>query len=222
MEYRHELKFLVSDITLEKLRYRLSAVMDLDEHQKDESYNIRSLYFDDYFDKCLNENLAGTDDRYKYRIRFYGGNADYINLEKKYKYRQMTKKVSEQLDVESVKRCLAEGYYEAGGALSTELYASFIKSGMRPKCIVEYDRCAFVEPVGNVRITFDMNLRGSADVERFLDYSEDFTLPALPAGMHVLEVKYDELLPRHILQLVDTNELQRQSISKYALVREAI
>ena len=69
MEYRHELKFLVPDITLQKLRYRLSAVMDIDEHQQEESYNIRSLYFDDCFDKCLNENLAGTDDRYKYRIR---------------------------------------------------------------------------------------------------------------------------------------------------------
>lgn len=222
MEYRHELKFLVPDITLEKLRYRLSTVMELDEHQSEESYNIRSLYFDDYFDKCLNENLAGTDDRFKYRIRMYRGNADYINLEKKYKYRGMTKKQSEQVSADSVKQCLSEGFYEAEGPLSTELYAAFIKSGMRPKCIVEYDRCAFVEPVGNVRITFDMNLRGSADIERFLDYSEDFTLPALPAGMHILEVKYDELLPRHILQLVDINELQRQSISKYALVREAI
>ena len=65
MEYRHELKFLVPDITLEKLRCRLSAVMELDEHQTEDSYNIRSLYFDDYFDKCLSENYAGTDDRYK-------------------------------------------------------------------------------------------------------------------------------------------------------------
>lgn len=222
MEYRHELKFLVPDITLEKLRYRLSAVMDLDEHQSEESYNIRSLYFDDYFDKCLNENLAGTDDRFKYRIRMYRKSADYINLEKKYKYRQMTKKQAEPVDVDSVKQCLKEGFYESDGVLATELFAAYTKSGMRPKCIVEYDRCAFVEPVGNVRITFDMNLRGSAEVERFLDYSEDFTLPVLPAGLQILEVKYDELLPRHILQLVDINDLHRQSISKYALVREAI
>ncbi len=222
MEYRHELKFLVPDITLEKLRYRLSTVMDLDEHQSEESYNIRSLYFDDYFDKCLNENLAGTDDRFKYRIRMYRGDNDYINLEKKYKYRQMTKKQSETVNVADVEHCMREGFYESDGVLSTELFVSYMKSGMRPKCIVEYDRCAFVEPVGNVRITFDMNLRGSADVERFLDYSEDFTVPVLPAGMQILEVKYDEFLPRHILQLVDINDLQRQSISKYALVREAI
>ena len=222
MEYRHELKFMVSELTLEKLRYRLSAVMELDKNQQAESYMIRSLYFDDYYDKCLNENESGTDDRYKYRIRMYRGNANYINLEKKYKYRTMTKKVAQQVDETFVNKIMAEGGTENSGSLTMELYADYLKSGMRPKCIVEYDRCAFVEPVGNVRVTFDMNLRGSSDVNRFLDYSEDFTIPVLPAGTHILEVKYDEVLPRHILQLVDTNELQRQSISKYALVREAI
>lgn len=222
MEYRHELKFMVSELTLEKLRYRLSAVMELDKNQQAESYMIRSLYFDDYYDKCLNENEGGTDDRYKYRIRMYRGNANYINLEKKYKYRTMTKKVAQQVDETFVNKIMAEGGTENSGSLTMELYADYLKSGMRPKCIVEYDRCAFVEPVGNVRVTFDMNLRGSSDVNRFLDYSEDFTIPVLPTGTHILEVKYDEVLPRHILQLVDTNELQRQSISKYALVREAI
>ena len=220
MEYRHELKFLVSDLTLEKLKYRLSSVMEIDEHQYGDSYSIRSLYFDDLFDKCLNENLAGTDNRYKYRIRLYRGNSDYINLEKKYKYRGMTKKKSEPVNQASVLNCIEDNYYLPTGDLSKELYTEYLHSGMKPKCIVEYDRCAFIEPAGNVRITFDMNLRGSSDVERFLDFSEDFMFPVLPAGTHILEVKYDEFLPRHILQLVDTNSLLRQSISKYALVRE--
>jgi len=221
MEYRHELKFLVPDLTLEKLRYRLSTVMDSDEHHP-EGYTIRSLYFDDYADKCWNENLAGTDNRYKYRIRLYEDNINYINLEKKYKYRGMTKKLMEPVDVDLVRSCLENGYYESAGKLATSLYAEHIKSGMRPKCIVEYDRYAFVEPIANVRITFDMNLRGSADVERFLDFNEDFMIPVFKAGMHVLEVKYDEFLPKHILRLVDLNDLDRQSVSKYALVREVV
>ena len=222
MEYRHELKFYVPDLTIKKMRYRLSAVMDTDEHHDIDGYTIRSLYFDDYFDKCLNENLAGTDDRFKYRIRLYNGNTDFINLEKKFKYRLMTKKLSEAVTRKEVINCMRDGFYEGDGILATELYAMHYQSGMQPKCIVEYDRVAFIEPVGNVRITFDMNLRGSAAVDRFLDFSEDFTIPILPAGYHILEVKYDEVLPRHILQLVDINNLHRQSISKYALVREVV
>ena len=226
MEYRHELKFMVSDLTIEKLRHRLEPVMEKDEFH-DDFYTIRSLYFDDLFDSCLNENLAGTDDRFKYRIRFYDDNKDYINLEKKYKRRGMTKKESQHLSLDQVSAFMEglEGLGECDSLsddLSTELMAAGLKSGMMPKCIVEYDRLAFVEPTGNVRITFDMNLRGSKDVERFLDTDDEFALPVIEPGMHILEVKYDEFLPKYILQLVDLNNLHRQSFSKYAMVREVL
>ena len=222
MEYRHELKFLVPDITLEKIKYRLNHFMEIDEHQESEFYTIRSLYFDDLFDTCLNENLAGTDNRFKYRIRYYRGNTDYINLEKKYKLRGMTKKESEKLDISTVNSFIQGDVDSGAGKLTTELYAASLRSGMAPKCIVEYDRCAYVEPVGNVRITFDMNLRGSTDVDRFLDTTEEFAIPVMEPGWHILEVKYDEFLPRHILQLVDINNLHRQSFSKYAIIREEL
>ncbi|SEA51693.1 VTC domain-containing protein [Pseudobutyrivibrio sp. ACV-2] len=222
MEYRHELKFLVPDITLEKIKYRLSPFMETDEHHDSEYYTIRSLYFDDYFDKCLNENRAGTDNRFKYRIRYYLDNPEYINLEKKYKLRGMTKKDSETITASQVNGFLQETADVTDGKLATELFAANLKSGMQPKCIVEYDRCAFVEPAGNVRITFDKNLRGSTEVERFFDTSEEFPIPVMEPGWHILEVKYDEFLPRHLLQLVDINNLHRQSFSKYAMVREEL
>lgn len=242
MEYRHELKFYVPEITLEKLKYRLDAIMELDSNQTEQEYTIRSLYFDDYGDTCYNETLAGKDNRYKYRIRFYRGNLDYINLEKKYKLHGMTKKESQNINIEQVKAYLAgdaDKAYELGllghgntslnaenrrmsEMLTTQLLAANLKSGMRPKCIVEYDRCAYVEPIGNVRITFDRNIRGSRDIDRFLDTSEEFTMPVLPPEMHILEVKYDEFLPKHILQLIDINSLHRQSFSKYTTVREEL
>lgn len=222
MEYRHELKFLVSDITLEKLKYRLAPIMEIDGNQVEDFYTIRSLYFDDLFDTCLNENLAGTDDRSKYRLRFYKGSLDYINLEKKYKLRGMTKKEQENIDKAWVEQLLENETIENRGELTTQLLAASCRAGMKPKCIVEYDRCAFVEPAGNVRITFDMNLRGSMDVDRFLDTDTDFTIPVLPPGWHILEVKYDEFLPRYILQLVDDNNLQRQSFSKYSCIRKEL
>ena len=121
-----------------------------------------------------------------------------------------------------MKSYLSGGFDQTNGRLTTELLAANLKSGMQPKCIVEYDRCAFVEPAGNVRITFDKNLRGSTEVERFLDNDVEFALPVMNPGIHILEVKYDEFLPRHILQLVDINNLQRQSFSKYAIVREVL
>ena len=52
MKFRHELKFLVSDADLEIVRYRLKAFMKTDKHQQDNSYMVRSLYFDDFYDSC--------------------------------------------------------------------------------------------------------------------------------------------------------------------------
>ncbi len=222
MEYRHELKFLVSELTLEKLRYRLEPFMEMDSHHEGQYYRIRSLYFDDLYDNCLNENLAGSDNRFKYRIRFYEDNTDYINLEKKFKLRGMTKKLAEEISLEQVNRYLEYDASVTTGPLTVQLLADSLKTGMRPKCIVEYDRCAFIEPAGNVRITFDTNLRGSRQIEKFLDTSKDCDFPILSPGWHVLEVKYDEFLPRYILQLIDTNNMQRQSFSKYAMVREKL
>lgn len=222
MEFRHELKFLVSERTLEKIRYRLENVMEQDSNQRGEFYRIRSLYFDDIYDSCYAENLAGTDNRAKYRIRFYGDDIETIKLEKKSKLRGMTKKIDAKLTLSQVEDIMAGDFVPAVDGISMELFAKKYKSDMRPKCIVEYDRCAFVEPTGNVRITFDMNIRGSRMPEQFLELDGESTIPVLPPNWHILEVKYDEILPRHILQLLDINTLQRQSFSKYVMVRETL
>ena len=83
MDYRHELKFEVSDTELTIIYYRLKALMYMDAHQEGSSYCIRSLYFDALSDSCMRENEDGLDNRRKYRIRIYNGSDEIINLEKK-------------------------------------------------------------------------------------------------------------------------------------------
>lgn len=221
MDYRNELKFVVSDLELEIIRYRLLPVMQMDAHVKEGIYTIRSVYFDDYHDSCLAENEAGIGERHKYRIRLYDGDTGLIKLEKKSKKQDMTKKAVASIDAERVKAYLGNEtpiYDENMSALEKELWAQENMNVMRPKCIVEYERTAFVEKNGNVRITFDRNIRGTMRVQDFLEPVID-ARPVLPAGYHVLEVKYDEFLPTYIRQLVDIGTLHRTSFSKYYLSR---
>ena len=42
----------------------------------------------------------------------------------------------------------------------------------------------------------------------------------MPAGMHVLEVKYDEFLPDYIYKGIELENLQRTAFSKYYLCRK--
>ena len=224
MDYRHELKFEVSDTELTIIYYRLKALMYMDAHQEGSSYCIRSLYFDDLSDSCMRENEDGLDNRRKYRIRIYNGSDETINLEKKIKCRGMTRKESVPL-----KREICEAYMngqipdfsEAQSDLEKELLCEVKMNGMRPKSIVEYERTAFVESRGNVRITFDRNISGCSQVEAFFD-SRLNTVPVLPKGHHVLEVKYDELLPEYIAGMLEISTLQQTSFSKYYYSRQEL
>lgn len=222
MDYRHELKFLVSDESLLLIRYRLEPLMRQDMHQKGAAYAVRSLYFDDFYDSCMQENENGIDNRKKYRIRIYDGADTVIRLEKKIKYRGMTRKISKEISREDC-LCYMSGRTPAPGRgdisdLEKELYAEMKTRGMHPVTVVEYERTAFVEPRGNVRITFDRNIAGSGATGHFLDAKLPM-VPLLPKGRHVLEVKYDQLLPGYIAQVLETGTLLRTAFSKYYYAR---
>lgn len=221
MDYRHELKFLVTDAQLSLIEFGLKPLMKQDVHQDGKAYTIRSLYFDDFHDSCMRENEDGIDNRKKYRIRIYNGESSVIKLEKKMKYRGMTKKVGAVLSIEECRTYMVgqtPALTAADADLKKELYAQIKGNGMHPVCIVEYERCAFVEPVGNVRVTFDRNISGCDRCTDFLD-KEIPLIPLLPKGQHVLEVKYDELLPEYIAEVLNLGVLQRTSFSKYYYAR---
>lgn len=221
MEYRVEKKYLISDLQIVSLISRLEQYIAYDSHTDRSSYLIRSLYFDDNIDSCLLENEMGIDNREKFRIRTYNNDSSRISLEMKSKRHGYTHKESEIISKEE---CLT---YMSGripplkkenGFLMKKLYAKAMTTQFMPVEIVEYERTAFVEPNGNVRITFDRNISGSRKIDAFFDESIPL-IPVLPSNQHILEVKYDELLPDYLSQILDTGELAQTSYSKYYYAR---
>ena len=203
---------------------RLKNVMSQDIHQEGDCYEIRSLYFDDLWDRCLDENEAGVDRREKYRIRIYDPRSDVIHLEIKEKNRGLTKKRSCDLSREECLAIMAEELplKPDDRAPLNSLQLQMRCNRMEPKVIIAYERTAFVHPSGNVRITFDRNIMASRCVEEFLEDRVSGMTPVLPAGMHVLEVKYDEFLPDTIAQQLEIGKLRKTAFSKYYLGRLAI
>lgn len=220
--YRHEFKYLCSYGELAMLKVRLAGLLLPDPHAgKDGVYNIRSLYFDDYYDSCLRENEAGTDPREKFRIRIYNHSSERISLELKRKVRGKTQKLSCPLSEEQC-RGLMEGRPPAVGAetpaLLNKLGVQMRTKLMKPKVIVEYERVPYICPLGNVRITMDENISSSGRTDLFLE--ERIPLrPVLEAGQHVLEVKYDEYLPDAVYRTIQLAGLRQTAFSKYYLCR---
>ena len=87
-----------------------------------------------------------------------------------------------------------------------------------PKIIIDYERTAFVDPILNVRITFDRNICGSINVNGFMKRNY-LKFPIQEKGNHVLEVKFDDVLPEHIEKVLHESPLQRNTFSKYYLGR---
>ena len=204
------------------LQSRMEAALrsDVNEGGSD-GYRISSLYFDDIRDSCLQDTVDGVNRRNKYRIRIYNDSLDVIKLEVKSKKNNRIQKRSKTISkaqMESLMRgeCIEDG---ASAKDPATLFNLAIRTqGLRPKVIVTYERKAYVYEPGNVRITLDRNVRASSRVEAFgeKNISYDF----LREYDKVLEVKYDELIPGCLLQLLELGNMQQSAYSKYQLCRE--
>ena len=230
MYYRVEDKYIVYEDQIAYLRERLKDLMVRDAHSENGSYLIRSIYFDDIRDSALYEIESGIDNRTKIRIRSYNADDSFIRLEEKSKKSGFTHKESAMISKETVRGLIehpslaqapqASSYLlKEDGFLFRKVFASMNSRLLHPVNIVEYEREAFVEKNGNVRITFDKNIGVSRDVGRFFD-RDIHAIPTMETGAHILEVKYDELLPDYIRKIVDFGSLQKTALSKYYYARQ--
>ena len=222
-KYRHELKYICTAAELAMIQGRIHHLIPLDSHAGENGmYQIRSLYFDDYYDRCYYENENGTDPREKFRIRIYNGKTDKISLELKKKERGKTLKLSCPLTEEQC-RMLMRGEVlpdcDEYPPVLQKLLLQMKTAMLRPKIIVEYDRVPYVYKLGNVRITLDKNISSSSAIDTFLNPTIH-KRPIMPAGQHVLEVKFDEFLPDYIYHTLQLRNLRQTAFSKFYLCRK--
>ncbi|MCR5268086.1 MAG: polyphosphate polymerase domain-containing protein [Lachnospiraceae bacterium] len=221
--FRHEHKYIETDLELTALSRRLGAFLEKDRHITQKGYYlIRSLYFDDYHDVCLNENIDGVDERHKWRIRIYDRKSDYISLERKSRKSDLISKQSCAIGPEQFQSLLAKNAEVSSGnpALLNRFIIEMRTKALHPAVIVEYEREPFVHKAGNVRITIDRNMRSSPELDALLADRPLSSRPFMKTGENLLEVKFDAFLPDHIAHAVETGRMRRETFSKYYLARK--
>ena len=221
MQYRNEIKHLITSADRAAICAVMKVVAQLDPHAQAKGYyTIRSLYFDNMADKALREKLDGVNEREKFRIRYYDGDTSVIHLEKKVKRDGVGYKVSCSLTAEEAQRIIdGDILWMAPDTrgLVVELYAKMKGQGLRPKTIVDYERIPFVYGAGNVRVTIDFNIRTGLRCTDFLN-PDCVTIPASGNDI-VLEVKWDDYLPTIIRHAVQLKGRRQTAYSKYAQCR---
>lgn len=221
--FRHELKYKIEYSQYLELRSRLKAIMKPDPHAgPNGKYLIRSIYFDNLSDKALREKIYGISKREKFRIRYYNDDLSFITLEKKMKDNNLSMKFDAEI-TEGECRMLLNGQtgWMRGhpSPLIQELYGKMRFQLLRPTVQVSYMREPYIYPAGNVRITFDSQIRTTLYHRNFLTgRATDISAADHPQDM-ILEIKYDAFLPEIIRNIIQINAVRQQAFSKYEACR---
>ena len=223
--FRNEHKFIIDDLTAEMTKARIATLCFPDSHAgEDGFYDIRSLYFDCLNNRFYQENLAGVSDRHKWRIRIYNCSDERITLEKKSTLRGLKHKDSCPVTRDRVMAFINGdiSHMEGDSPLMEEFITEAITENITPRVIVDYRRVPYVYPIGNVRVTVDSMIGASTNFEDF--FSEDLNLfRAIPVGTSVLEVKFDEVLPYAIREIINSSaNLTPTAFSKYVNSFDAV
>lgn len=221
-KYRHELKFKISNSAAEVLKQKLSLILKKDKnaYYSDGSYLIKSLYFDDLDSSSYYEKMDGVLYRKKYRIRIYNNNDEFIRLEKKMKHNTYTAKEQMLISKDIYSKILNGKLDEIDSP--TGLLEEFITNSktkhLVPSVIVLYHRTAFTYPISEVRITFDSHIQSGLYNYDLFDKEVPMYDVSEP-GKQVLEVKFNEVLPLHIANILNDIPNCKEAVSKFAICR---
>ena len=226
---RYEIKYLVRMQRLEEVRDALSGYFEPDDHAgPGGGYYNYSIYFDSPHLDFYTEKREGNLVRIKPRIRLYRSEPDaqassYF-LELKGRYDRIVLKRRARITQEFAESVLTPGPMAVTDAeLESSAVGEFVylvnRLNLSPCVTVLYRR----EPMNavfyrDVRITFDTMIQGS--LRTSLDNPPDTFTEALPCNWFMLELKYNNVLPRMLIRQLNALGLQQQSVSKFAIALE--
>ncbi len=211
---RYELKYILDENQTAFLREKLKGHMEVDAYGLT---SIASLYYDTPDYRLIRTSIEKPLFKEKIRLRSYGlakkGATVFLELKRKaygivYKRRVATTE-------EAVERFFNyEGDVCADGQIAREIayFRGYYKK-LVPSCLIIYDRTAYFERDGDLRLTIDLNPRYR--VER-LDLSSDMMgTPLLLEGSSVLEVKVQQAIPLWLSEILTQGKIYKGSFSKY-------
>ena len=214
---RYEFKYVMTPDQTEALKEKLKGFMEPDRYGLT---SIASVYYDTFDFRLIRASVEKPEFKEKIRLRSYGLAADdssevFLELKRKaygivYKRRVVTTE-------KAVGRFFAhEGDVCADGQIAREIayFRDYYKK-LAPSCIVIYDRTAYRQPDGDLRLTIDGDPRfRTSDLNL---YTSMEGTPLLPSGKGsaILEVKVQKALPLWLTAILDELKIYKSSFSKY-------
>lgn len=226
---RYEFKYILSKEISDQIEDEARNFMSFDgfvQKRLNNQYYVRSLYFENDFSSNFYEKVDGMKTRRKYRLRTYGksfeANTSIFfeikgrNLERTYKKRMKIeyRYLDFFLNKEHHHKLL--NIYPGSQMIKNFIFDVF-KKDIKPYILIDYIRRPYVNKFGlYFRLTFDKNLLSTKGKKLFYDKSYLSWLEC-KAGYTILEVKFDRSIPAWFHRIIQSYNLNRKSISKFAV-----
>jgi hypothetical protein len=224
---RYECKYLISPMLVPGIREFISPFMQPDRFAallEDHRYPICSLYLDAPDLTLYQQTVNGEKHRFKLRVRTY---TDYrqapVFFEVKRKVNNIVQKRRSRTE-RSEALAFLEHRLEGGAAnLPTSAddlgyFAGHMElAAARPVVRVRYMREAYESKGGDpVRVTLDSDLSHAVTLSAELSH-RDGRWVTTPVDGIILELKFTEIFPSWIGDLVRTFDLRQQPVPKYVM-----
>ena len=211
---RYEMKYLLSGAQTEYFRRQLEGHMQIDEYGQT---SIASLYYDTPDARLIRASLEKPAFKEKLRARSYGVATDLspVFLELKRKYDGVVYKRRVQSTIPQVEDFFA-GENSLGGSEQIQKELQYFRDfygTLLPACLIVYDRKAYFEPGGDLRLTIDHKPHYRTE-DLTLTRSMD-GVPLLDPGWTILEVKVQGAMPLWLSAALSEGQIFKSSFSKY-------
>ena len=211
---RYEMKYLLSAEQAHFFRRQLLGHMRPDQYGLT---TIASLYYDTPDARLIRASLERPLFKEKIRLRSYGLATDdspvYLELKRKadgivYKRRVSTTVPGAEAFFAGAETIGADGQIGRELTYFRDLYGT-----LSPACLIFYDRTAYEDPQGQLRVTIDERPRYRVDD---LDLRVSLCgIPLLPEGVCILEIKVQGAMPLWLTAILSEGAIYKTRFSKY-------
>ncbi|MBR2527846.1 MAG: polyphosphate polymerase domain-containing protein [Blautia sp.] len=211
---RYEIKYVLNRDETQYIKDSLEGHMQVDRFGKT---SIASIYYDTPDYRLIRASIEKPVFKEKMRLRSYGLATEDspVYLELKRKSQGIVYKRRIQSTIPEVNHFIkGEENIEESGQIEKEInYFRNYYRVLKPSCLIIYERTAYFEPGGDLRLTIDENPRFRTDDIRLTHDMHGELL--LPEGSSILEIKVQNSIPLWLSHILSARNIYQSSFSKY-------
>lgn len=227
---RFELKYVVSDRMLDKIRRSISPFVVFDpilSKTRKRFYRVTSLYLDTFNYDSYWEKVDGLKKHKKFRVRTYEEKLKkatpvFLEIKKReeaviFKDRFLTQYGRVRQGIDNGKPEIILGNINEG--TGAEFVVGVKRKNLQPTLLVSYRREAYFDAKNSsFRLTLDQDLTAARRFDMDLNYQDS---QEIFRGYSILEAKFNRIMPAWFGMLIRSFNLNRISFSKYCFAAEA-